>query len=94
MQVKHATSDGKVIPLRCRTHTIVSGRVRSTKRYTAELIEWLAVWDCTTGICCYVPAVELGPGMSLMHLRLRPARNNQLAGIRMAANYRTLPPLV
>jgi hypothetical protein len=51
------------------------------------MIEWLAVYDVTTDCCYYLPASELGSGMSLLHLRLGDARNNQRVGIRFASDY-------
>jgi PD-(D/E)XK endonuclease len=64
-----------------------SGKVRMTKRYTAEMIDWLAVYDRATDCCYYIPAEELAAGMSMMHLRLRPALNGQRLRIRHAADY-------
>ncbi len=59
-----------------------------TKKYTAETVDWIAIYDATTRYCYYVSADELGQGRSLIHLRLDSPRNNQRAGIRYAANYR------
>lgn len=61
-----------------------------TKRYTAASIDWLAVYDATTGSCYYVPAAELGEGMDAFTLRLAPTRNGQSRRIRMAAAYTEL----
>ena len=88
LQAKYATSDGRVVPVRTRSHSLTNGRVRATKRYTAETIDWLGVFDATTEQVFYIPASELGSGMNVMHLRLVPARNNQRERIRMADNYR------
>ena len=87
MQVKYAESDGAVLQVRCRHQSLTDGRVRVTRRYTQETIEWLAVYDGTTGCCYYIPAAELGDGRSLLHLRLTPPRNGQRAGIRLASEY-------
>jgi hypothetical protein len=62
VQVKHVRSDGRVIVVRCLSHSLTAGRVRATKRYTAQTIDWVAVWDATSGRCYYVPACELGAG--------------------------------
>ena len=94
VQVKYAQSNGGVLPVRCRSHSLTAGVVRQTKHYTAAMIEWLAVFDGTTGRCFYVPAAELGPGRSLLHLRLAPTANNQVKGIRVAEDYEGLPPRV
>lgn len=87
VQVKHACSDGRIIPVRCRSMSLTNGKVREIKKYTAQMIDWIAVYDATTGRCYYVPAVELGEGRSILHLRLVPARSGRKLGIRSAADY-------
>jgi PD-(D/E)XK endonuclease len=82
VQVKYARSDGRVIAVRCRSHSLTNGRVRQTKYYTAASIDWLAVYDATTGRCFYIPALELGTGKSVLHLRLKVAKNCQRRAIR------------
>ena len=78
--------------MKCTSHSLTNGRVRRTKHYTAEMIEWLAVYDRTTDRCYYIPAVELAGGRSQLHLRLAPARNNQVSKIRFAEDYLDLDP--
>lgn len=90
VQVKYTRSDGEVVVVRCRSHSLTNGRVRATKLYTAEMIDWLAVYDATTGRCFYLPASELGTGRQMLHLRLTPARNGQRARIRPADAYTTI----
>jgi hypothetical protein len=87
VQCKHTQSRGEVVVVKCFSHSLTSGRIRATKRYTAATIDWLAVYDVTTDRCYYVPAAELGNGMSSMHLRVAPTRNNQTSGIRPADDY-------
>ena len=87
VQVKHAESDGAVIAVKCCSHSLTAGRVRATKRYTAATIDWLAVYDCTTDRCFYIPARELGVGRRELLLRLTPAKNNQHARIGYASDY-------
>jgi hypothetical protein len=88
IQVKHAVSDGRVIPVRCRSMSLTNGRVRAVKKYTSATIDWIAVFDTTTDRCYYVPASELGPsGRSLLHLRLQPALSGRRQGIRHATDY-------
>ena len=87
VQCKYSTSNGICVVVRCRSHSLTNGRVRTTKRYTAAMIDWLAVYDPTTDRCYYVPSTELGDGMNVMHLRLTPARNNQRRRVRLASNY-------
>jgi PD-(D/E)XK endonuclease len=87
VQVKYARSDREVIAVRCRSHSLTNGRVRQTKRYTSATIDWLAVYDATTGRCFYIPAADLGKGKDLIHLRLTQAKNCQRRGIRFADDY-------
>lgn len=87
VQVKHARSDGRVIPVRCRSMSLTNGKVREVKKYTAAMIDWLAVYDVTTDRCYYVPAAELGEGRWMMHLRLVPALSGRKADVRNAADY-------
>jgi hypothetical protein len=87
VQCKHVRSDGAVILVKCGSHSLTNGRVRVTKHYTAATIDWLAVWDATTDRCYYVPAHQLGSGMSELSLRLAPARNHQRRGIHTAHDY-------
>lgn len=51
------------------------------------------VWtvaSATTERCYYVAAELLEDGRSMLHLRLRPTRNGQAAGIRDADDYLTI----
>lgn len=86
-QVKYTESDGEVIAVRCMSHSLTNGKIRQTKHYTAELVDWIAVYDRTSDCCYYVPATELGSGKSYLHLRLVPTRNGQRIGIRNACDY-------
>ncbi len=87
IQVKHVTSDGAVLEIHCSSHSLTNGRILRTKRYTAQTIDWLAAYDCTSDRCFYVPAVQLGKGRSSINLRLLPAKNGQRAGINFADDY-------
>jgi hypothetical protein len=87
VQIKHTRSDGAVINVRCRSHSLTNGKIRRIKHYTAETIDLLAVYDATSDRCYYVPAKELGAGRSTLCLRLTPARNGQRLGTRPAEDY-------
>src|SRR4051794_5425188 len=82
VQVKHTRSDGDVVIVRCRSQSLTNGKVRATKRYTAATVDWLAVFDATSGCCFYVPSSELADGRSELRLRITPARNGQQRRIR------------
>ncbi len=87
VQVKYTESDGRIILVRCRSHSLTKGKIRQTKHYTAETVDWIAVYDRTTDRCYYCSASELGEGRSELSLRLVPARNGQRIGIRDAEEY-------
>jgi hypothetical protein len=87
VQCKYTESNGIYVTVRCCSHSLTKGKVTSTKRYTASMIDWLAVYDSTTNLCYYIAASELGSGMREMRLRLRPTRNNQRQLVRPAGNY-------
>ena len=88
VQVKYAKSDGRVVIVRTRSHSLTAGRVRVTKRYTTATIDWIVVYDPTTDRCYYVPSWMLGAdGLSDMRLRLAPALNGQSLRVRPAENY-------
>jgi hypothetical protein len=87
VQVKFASRRGAVIPVRTCSASLTGGRVKRFKRYTAQTIDWMAVFEPAGGRCYYVPASELGNGRDELSLRLGPTRNNQAAGIRWAADY-------
>lgn len=87
VQVKHVRSDGAVIYVRCRSHSLTNGKIRRTKHYTAETIDFLAVYDVTSNCCYYIPATELGEGRSTLCLRLAPAKNGQRLRTRPAEQY-------
>jgi len=65
----------------------VINKVKVIKRYTAEMIDWLAIYDATTDRCYYIPAAELGSGMRMLSLRLKPPRNSQHRRVRFASRY-------
>ena len=87
VQCKYARSDGAVIIARAASQSLTNGKVKAIKRYTAEMIDWLAVYDVTTDLCYYVPAAELGSGMRMFSLRLAPTRNGQHRRVRFARDY-------
>ena len=87
VQVKYVESGDGVIEVRCMSHSLTNGKVRKTKRYTADMIEWLAVYDRNTDCCYYVPAAALGEGRARIHLWLTPARSGRKLGINWARDY-------
>ena len=57
--------------------------------YTADNIDWLAVYDVTSDRCYYIPAVEFKDGMWCMHLRLTPPARRR-KNVRFAKDYVSL----
>ena len=84
---KYSESNGVYVTVRCCSASLTNGKVKAIKRYTAAMIDWLAVYDPTTDRCYYVPAAELGSGMREMRLRLQPTLNHQRQLIRQARDY-------
>jgi hypothetical protein len=82
VQCKYTQSNGKFIVVRCASHS-----AWVNYKYTADLIDWLAVYDQTTNRCYYVPATLLGAGKQMLHLRLVPGANNQRQGVRLASDF-------
>jgi hypothetical protein len=80
--------------VRCRSHSLTNGKVRSVKRYTAATIDWLAVYHRLSDRCYYIPAAELADGRDMMHLRLTTPRNGQRRRIRFAGDYADFPPRI
>ncbi|MFN2616513.1 MAG: group I intron-associated PD-(D/E)XK endonuclease [Thermoleophilaceae bacterium] len=90
MQVKYGRSDGSTLEIWTRSNSLTTGKVKAIKRYTAELVDWLAVWDARTDRCFYIPAAELGEGMNCLTLRVGPTRNNQVRRVRWAQAYESV----
>jgi hypothetical protein len=86
VQVKHVVSNGCIVSVSCVSHSLTKGRVKATKRYTAETVDWIAVWDARTGISYYMPSTVFDGHQQLI-LRLTPARNNQRLRIRDARDF-------
>lgn len=88
VQVKYAHSDGKIVKVKCFSHSLTAGRIRATKHYTTAMVDWIAVYDLTTDCCYYVPSWVFGTeGRSMLYLRLVPTVNGQSQGIRRAEDY-------
>lgn len=83
VQCKYTEGDGSFVEVRCRCTNNWA-----TTKYTAATVDWIAVYDRTTNRCYFVPARMLGAqGRSVIHLRIRPARNGQTRGVHWAADF-------
>jgi hypothetical protein len=88
VQVKYTKSDGRVIKVKCFSHSLTAGKIRSTKHYTVAMVDWIAAYDVTTERCYYVPSWMLGAeGRSSFYLRLASSLNGQSRRIRRAEGY-------
>ena len=76
-------NDVVVLPTRTCRHT-PNGYVRTT--YNAAEIDLLAAYCGDLDRCYLVPVRDVA-GQSMLHLRLAPARNNQVVGVKFAADY-------
>jgi hypothetical protein len=85
VQCKWARVDGDVVGIRIGTcrHT-PNGYVRTT--YSANEVDAVVAYCAALDEVYYLP-IEKVAGMTHVHLRLRPARNNQQLGVTMAADH-------
>ncbi len=86
VQCKWAQCKGDVVGVSIVTyrHSPTRGPVRST--YSAEEIDGLALYCHDLDRCFFVP-IDAVEGQKYLHLRLTPARNNQVSGVRLASDY-------
>ncbi len=86
VQCKWARPRGEVLVIQTGSsyHSPTKGYVRST--YSAIEVDAIAAFCAASDTCYLLPISEI-EGLSVIHLRLFPARNGQFAGVRMAADY-------
>ena len=86
VQCKWARRNGDVIVIRLRTcrHSATRGYIRTT--YSAREIDGIAAYCRELNRSFFLPIREFD-GRTHVHLRLAPARNGQLLGVKMAADY-------
>jgi hypothetical protein len=86
VQCKWATCKGDLVVVRLRTsrHTPSRGYVCTT--YTAAEIDGIAAYCRMLDRCFFLPIDEF-ERRTFAHLRLAPARNGQLVGVKMADDY-------
>ncbi len=59
---------------------VTSSSAWVSHRYTADEVDWIAVFDVTTDQCFYLPSY-VWDGMVMVNLRLSPAANGQVKGV-------------
>lgn len=86
VQCKWARKDGDVVKVTLVTsrHSPVNGYVRG--RYGRDEIDAVAAYCAELDECYFLP-VDLVAERSAIHLRLKPAKNNQRAAINLASDY-------
>lgn len=84
VQVKYTTGDGRSVRAKVR-----SSSAWVAHRYTAEEVDWLAIYEATTNQCFYLPS-SLWDGRHELTLRLAPTLNGQVKGTRWASQFREL----
>lgn len=86
VQCKWAPLKGDVIVARARTSRYTpTGYVRTT--YDRAEIDALGLYCPNLDECFLLPIDDLEVGQGQTHLRLRPARNGQQIGVKLAARY-------
>lgn len=87
VQVKYVESNNEIIKVRC--HSFLSAKNSKSKKSIStpysERVDWIAVFDKTTNCCYYIHNSQLP--LTGMHLRLSPAKNNNLKLIKWAKDY-------
>jgi hypothetical protein len=86
VQCKWAPREREVVTIRpYSTRRGASGFIQRT--YSADEVDAIAAYCAELDRCYYVPIAEIA-GRHTFHLRLTPARNNQLLGVHFEAEYR------
>lgn len=70
IQCKYTQSDGHSVEVKCRS---TNGRI--DHKYTADEVDWIAVYDLTSDACYYVPS-QIFSGMSSVGLRITNPKKN------------------
>ncbi len=86
IQCNWATRNGLVIAVRLRTSRHDPSRGYVVTTYGAGRIDGIAAYCGELDRCFFLPIPEFA-GRTFAHLRLGPARNGRLVGVKMAADY-------
>ncbi len=81
VQCKYTTSDGRVIHAK-----VISSSAWVSHKYTADEVDWIAIYDVTCDQCFYLPS-SVWDGQGLVNLRLAPTANGQVKGVRFASDF-------
>jgi PD-(D/E)XK endonuclease len=86
VQVKYVESGGESFVVKCHSSSIQSGSQYSQKQYTADEIDWIAVYDASMARGYYLPISTVGNQPQIV-LRISPAKNGQTKGVRWAKDF-------
>jgi hypothetical protein len=86
VQCKWSTRYDDILVVRCYSTRRTAGGKIVSRQYTEAEIDAVAVY-CNELNRCYLLPLELWSGRRRIHLRLTPARNNQLLGINWAKDF-------
>ncbi len=86
VQVKYVESNSESFVVKCHSSSIQAGGQYSEKRYTADEIDWIAVYDASTRKGYYLPISTVGDQPQIV-LRIAPAKNGQTKGVRWAKDF-------
>lgn len=84
VQVKYVTPKDGALDVSCR-----SSNNWSTRAYTSDEIDIIAVYDSKSGIIYFIDVKIIGKRS--LKLRLSASKNNQIKGVRLAEDYLTIP---
>lgn len=84
VQVKYVTPKDGTLDVSCR-----SSNNWSTRAYTADEIDIIAVYDSKSGIIYFIDVKIIGKRS--LKLRLSASKNNQSKSVRIAEDYLTVP---
>jgi hypothetical protein len=85
VQCKSATRRGDVLSVNLSTSRLTrAGYVRTT--YSAVEVDAIGVYSADLRSCFLIPIAEVAEGRGI-HLRLKPAKNNQTRRVRWADDY-------
>jgi hypothetical protein len=88
IQVKYSKSDGNIIKVRARCHSVMAGKVAKTVVYRPDSFEWIAIYDPTSDGCYYLPS-SLLTGAGELYLRLtKPLKSSP--NIRWAKDFQQI----
>ena len=85
-QVKWGRLHGEVIKVQLETCRATPNKGYVRTRYSSNEVDLIGVW-CQSLSTAYLIPMEDVVGLTILHLRLSPARNNQKVGVRYASRY-------